>query len=395
MDNKYEQVKSIISLLEKIIKNMKVKRISAVDIDNVLVTLGEVNVFLYGVNNLKFQGQYDIGTESGYNCLIEDAEALVEIWTRTIEHRTSGLEIDKRFWKIYDEFKYVASNDIYVKVMNTFFSLSEEHRKEYLTLNNRYAFLNNSIDTNKDDYSLIVEYIEMMISNVDNFYWLYEHLSDYRSRYTLVGIVEYWFDFDIGKLHKLSETVFSDYYDLDIIKCDENEVLVDLGAYIGDSIKDFIDTYGAYKRIYAYEMTPSTFCTLKKNTALYNNIILRQKGVGAKNGYMYTNDIQDAAGNKLSEHGDTKVEVVSIDSDIEEPITLVKMDIEGAEKDAIIGMKNHILKEKTKMMISSYHISDDIFKIPMLINSIRDDYKLYMRFNGLGIWPCDYVLFAV
>ena len=45
MDNKYEQVKSIISLLEKIIKNMKVKRISAVDIDNVLVTLGEVNVF--------------------------------------------------------------------------------------------------------------------------------------------------------------------------------------------------------------------------------------------------------------------------------------------------------------------------------------------------------------
>lgn len=69
---------------------MKVKRISAVDIDNVLVTLGEVNVFLYGVNNLKFQGQYDIGTESGYNCLIEDAEALVEIWTRTIEHRTSG-----------------------------------------------------------------------------------------------------------------------------------------------------------------------------------------------------------------------------------------------------------------------------------------------------------------
>lgn len=182
---------------------------------------------------------------------------------------------------------------------------------------------------------------------------------------------------------------------MDIIKCDENEVLVDLGAYTGDSIQDFVNTYGTYKRIYGYEITPNTFNTLENNTAVLDNIVLRQKGVGAENGYMYMDNIQYGAGNKLSEQGDTKVEVVSIDSDIEESITLVKMDIEGAEKDAIVGMQNHILNEKPKMMISSYHIPDDIFNIPILIDSIRNDYKLYMRFNGCGIWPCDYVLFAV
>ena len=74
-----------------------------------------------------------------------------------------------------------------------------------------------------------------------------------------------------------------------------------------------------------------------------------------------------------------------IDSDIEEKITLVKMDIEGVEKDAIIAMKKHIENEKLKMIISSYHIPEDIFDIPILLNNIKDDYRFYMRFNGCGI----------
>lgn len=395
MGKEYEQIESIIELLKTIIKSMKVDRLSAEDIENVLVTVSEINNSLYGVSELKIQGKYDIDTEQGYSCLVGEIEALVEIWTKTIERRNSGHQIDRRFWTLYETFKYIEPNDIYVKVMNTFFSLSEGQRIEYLSLNKRYTFLNNSIDITEDDYSLIVEHIEMMIANVDKFYWLYERLSDYRSKYTLVGIIEYWFDFNIAKLHNLTETIFLDYYDLDIVKCDENEVLVDLGAYTGDSVKDFINTYGSYKRIYAYEITPSTFNTLTNNTANFSNIVLRQKGVGAENGYMYLNDKPDGAGNKLLEQGDTKVEVVSIDNDIDENITLVKMDIEGAEKDAIIGMQNHILREKPKMMISSYHIPDDIFNVPILIDSIRNDYKFYMRFNGCGIWPCDYVLFAV
>ena len=182
---------------------------------------------------------------------------------------------------------------------------------------------------------------------------------------------------------------------LDIVHCDNNEVFVDLGAYTGDSITDFINTYGDYKKIYAYELSPSTFQTLESNTREYSNIELRQKGVSSKDGYMYMNDKLNGAGNRILDEGDTKVEVVTLDSDIKEKITLVKMDIEGAEKDAIIGMKNHIRNENPKLMISSYHIPEDIFDIPILINSIRDDYKFYMRFNGCGIWPCDYVLFAI
>lgn len=58
------------------------------------------------------------------------------------------------------------------------------------------------------------------------------------------------------------------------------------------------------------------------------------------------------------------------------------------------GLKGSIIK----LLESEYfltHLPEDIFEIPQLISSIRDDYKFYMRFNGMGLWPCDYVLFAV
>ena len=94
--------------------------------------------------------------------------------------------------------------------------------------------------------------------------------------------------------------------------------------------------------------------------------------------------------------GNVRIEVVSLDEDIKEPITIIKMDIEGAEKAALRGAYHHIKNEKPRLLISSYHMPEDIFEIPKLIHSIRDDYKFYMRFNGHnGLWPCDYVLFAI
>ena len=221
-------------------------------------------------------------------------------------------------------------------------------------------------------------------------------MADNRSKAVLNGIVRYWFEFDLNRLHNLCETVFSDYYDLDILKCDGNDVMVDLGAFIGDSVLDFISTYGKYKRIYAYEITPSTYQTLVNNVSEYSDVIPVNKGISNSKGIMYVDDVDNGAGNKLLEKGNTKVEVVTLDDDIKEPISVIKMDIEGAEKEAVLGARQHIEKDKPKLLISSYHFPEDIFEIPELIYNIRNDYRFYMRFNGHGgIWPCDYVLFAV
>lgn len=88
--------------------------------------------------------------------------------------------------------------------------------------------------------------------------------------------------------------------------------------------------------------------------------------------------------------------MTTIDDEISDKVDIIKMDVEGAEKDALIGSKRHIVQERPKLIICAYHLSADIIDIPKLIDGMRDDYHYYIRFYGYGcIWPCDYVIFAV
>ena len=391
----YEQIRAIIKMIQLIIEAMRKGRLGEIDIQNLQLTVEEVNFILYHVRRLRFQRDYDLSNEQEYLDFVEELESLIIIWNQSMERRI-GKSVDVEFWDTYEFFGYANLDDIYQMVVEYFMKLPEGLRIEFLALPHRYLFLKNKIDYTKNDFSLIAEYIEMMANNVDKYKWLYEHLADYRSKVILNGIIRYWFRFDAGNLHALCEGAFSDYYDLDILKCDENTVFVDLGAYNGDSVRDFINTYGVYKKVYAYELTPATYQVLLQNLADYSNIVPIQKGISAKPGIMYVNNVANKAGNCILDSGDTAVEITTLDEDIKETISVIKMDIEGAEKDALMGAERHIKQEKPKMLISSYYLSEDIFEIPYMIQSMRDDYKFYMRFNGHnGLWPCDYVLFAV
>lgn len=394
---KYEQIADIIQKIKIITQAMRKKRAVSEVIYNIQDTLEEVNSILYHSKRLKFQKEYCLEDKEEYDEYINEIEKIVGLWEQTIQ-RYYGKAVDVEFWKIYEFFKYVDADAIYQMVVNHYMSLPEALRIEYLSLPYRYTFLQNGLDYSKGDFSLIKQHVEMMACNVEKYKWLYEHMADNRSKVILNGIISYWFEFNMNKLYPLCEMVFQDYYDLDILSCDKNEVLVDIGAFIGDSILDYINTYGEdnYKRIYVYEITPSTFEKLRKNISGYSNIITLQKGVSDKKGEMFINDTGNGAGNRLLKNGDIKIDVITLDEDINEPLSIIKVDIEGAEKDAIRGAKGHIRADKPKLLISSYHLPEDIFEIPYLINSIREDYKFFMRFNGHGcLWPCDYVLFAV
>ncbi len=391
----YAQIRTILVDIRKVAEAMKMRSIGTEDVQNVQAISEEINTILYHTQKLRFQADYNIEKEEDYYNYAGEIAALADIWEQSLQRR-QGNAVDIEFWEIYEFFKYAQIDDIYRTVVQHFMNLPEGLRIEYLALQHRYSFLKNRIDFTESDFSLIAEHVELMVNSIEKYRWLYEHLSDYRSKDILNGIIRYWFDFDINKLHSLCETVFPDYYDLDILQCGKDDVMVDLGAFTGDSTEEYIHTYGEYKRIYAYEITPSTFEAMQGRLAGYDNIVLKQKGVGSEAGTMYVNNGGNCAGNKLLSEGDTSVDVVTLDADIDEEISVIKMDIEGAEKDAIIGTECHIRNEKPRLLISAYHIPGDIFDIPQLINDIRDDYKFYLRFNGHGcLWPCDYVLFAV
>jgi FkbM family methyltransferase len=199
----------------------------------------------------------------------------------------------------------------------------------------------------------------------------------------------------LSALLTAEDKIYKDYFDMDIFKCGPGEVLVDMGSFIGDTVKDYILSYGKkYKRIYCYEITPSTFEELKHNLGYLPDVVFRHKGVSDKRGIMYIADDRKSSSNALSEKGGIAVETVAIDEDITEPVTFIKMDIEGAEQKALLGCASHIKNDRPKLAISVYHNNEDIWNIPRMIEEICPGYRFYLRYHGGNLLPTELTLLA-
>ncbi|WP_442857226.1 FkbM family methyltransferase [Butyrivibrio sp. INlla18] len=62
--------------------------------------------------------------------------------------------------------------------------------------------------------------------------------------------------------------------------------------------------------------------------------------------------------------------------------TFIKMDIEGAEKNAILGAAHIIKKNKPKLVICIYHSDGDMMNIQLVIHEMVPEYKLYVRHHS-------------
>lgn len=160
---------------------------------------------------------------------------------------------------------------------------------------------------------------------------------------------------------------------------DNDEVLVDCGAYTGDSATAFIKaTAGRFKQIISFEPDRKN-CMKYADNIQHERCVLYPYGVGAKSvrkaiipnnsGTYFTTDMQADS-----------VEVVALDEFLDEiPVTFIKMDIEGAELDALYGAEKLIRKYRPKLAISIYHRPEDIFEIPQWIQKLECDYRMRIR----------------
>ena len=86
------------------------------------------------------------------------------------------------------------------------------------------------------------------------------------------------------------------------------------------------------------------------------------------------------------------VNTVALDDFLSEKPTLIKMDIEGFELDALKGAQNIIRSYKPKLAICIYHKPEDIFEIIHYIRSLEPQYKFKVKHHSGCIWET--VLYA-
>lgn len=230
--------------------------------------------------------------------------------------------------------------------------------------------------------------IDYVKENEEKFDFVYNHLADDESKRVYLDIINFKIsgkvDYLFGSFCK-KNSIYSD-----ILKLHDSETIVDLGAYDGDTIKEFTDfTNKKYKHIYALEPDAKNYKKLLRNTSDMKNITAFNMGAWDKKDTLIF-DKKAGRNSKLSSQG-VPVEVTDIDSLINDNITMIKLDIEGAELRALDGAKNIIKSFSPKLYVCAYHRNEDLFALPMKILSINDHYKIYFRHSPyIPAWECNF-----
>lgn len=184
------------------------------------------------------------------------------------------------------------------------------------------------------------------------------------------------------------------YFDLPFLPHVQDEVFVDAGCFDGLTVRNFIKwSGGKYREIISFE--PDAICLEKCRAVLKDveNLTLENTGLWSSNGILSFH-ATGGSDSQIAKEGETRITTGMLDEIAgDRRITFIKMDIEGAEKEALIGARNIIRNQKPKLAVSIYHKKEDIWELPELLLEINPEYQFYLRHYSLR--DAETVLYAV
>ncbi|SCC66670.1 FkbM family methyltransferase [Kosakonia oryziphila] len=212
----------------------------------------------------------------------------------------------------------------------------------------------------------------------------YNSLGDEKSKETLVAF--------INQRICARSSYYGKYFDPnhylaeDLVRLQDDEVYVDCGAYDGDSVLAFLkaaEKQGVKKpaKILAFEPEEKNFELLKNANIGDVKLTAINKGVWSENTTLRFDSGMDTSSRLSEGEGNTSIDVISIDNALggSNHATFIKMDIEGAELEALKGAQQTIRASLPVLTISLYHKPEDLITIPQYIRELSDDYRFYLR----------------
>lgn len=180
------------------------------------------------------------------------------------------------------------------------------------------------------------------------------------------------------------------------------DIVIDAGACWGDASLGFSARAGKEGRVFAFEMMEENLAILRSNLTqnpnLAETIEIVDSALAANSGREYwvqangaASRLEDAAG-----LGKKRVVSISIDDFVRQrnlpAVHFIKFDIEGAEKDALLGAKQTIRKYRPTLAVSVYHRTEDIIELPRIIKELYPGYGLHL--HGVCLNYGESILFA-
>lgn len=198
-----------------------------------------------------------------------------------------------------------------------------------------------------------------------------------------------------GFNHEINEILIHNIYQYSDVQLRSNDIVLDCGANIGVFTVLTARKVGPDGLIYAFEPGTEEVHSIKKNLNVnkINNAKVVRKAVWIDSSQQTFHPDHSWAskiieGSASTDKETMTIQATSIDDFVKEnkidKIDFIKMDIEGAEWQALSGAKKTLIQWQPRLAISLYHHHDDYIKLPSLIKKINAKYKFHIK-NNVGV----------
>ncbi len=219
-------------------------------------------------------------------------------------------------------------------------------------------------------------------SNFDKFNTVYNMLSDETSKVAYYNIIKYKLTGNISLL-KDCETDVCEAYET-IICPEHTSVYADIGAYTGDTIKEYISFAGHDVSVYAFEPDTRNFAKLSENAKKLDLSDVKLYNIAAWNKkeelIFYSRSGRNSA--HTTSHKNLKSKIISADradAYINTDVDYINIDAEGSDLCALEGLEKVIERCYPTISCAVYHRNEDMFEIPLYLASKYQDFEMYIR----------------
>ncbi|MBQ8766852.1 MAG: FkbM family methyltransferase [Clostridia bacterium] len=225
---------------------------------------------------------------------------------------------------------------------------------------------------------------DFLKKNIDEVEQAYNSLADEKSKFVFESIVSFQITGDLNYCFNCESQKNEAF---EIMNLGENESFLDLGAYRGDTIKEFLHYVNNYKKIVGVEPDKRTFKKLQTYCENLNNCITLNNAVWNESKELYF-DSNKGRGSSANDTGES-IQSITVDELTEKygEFTYLNIDVEGAEKEMLQGAQSSLQQNKPKLCMAAYHRSEDVFSLVNQIKKINGDYEIYLRHHPhISFW---------
>ncbi|MCG7900798.1 MAG: FkbM family methyltransferase [Candidatus Thiodiazotropha weberae] len=202
-------------------------------------------------------------------------------------------------------------------------------------------------------------------------------LVDKQSQQTLNDLLHFRLSGDYHYMSGYSVRPEEQYFE-PFIEPSAAHVFVDGGGYDGDTTEQFCHRYPGYRQVYLFEPTPTNLANARRRLKHQRNITFIAQGLSDQQGSLPF-DTEAGSASAVDPQSSQQIQVTTLDQAVSEPISFIKMDLEGWELQALQGARMHIQDDRPSLAIAVYHQAADFRRIFDYVTGLYPDYQVYLR----------------